>query len=85
MIDAALGILIAVGLVVALIGTVKGMRSTPIVGGDEDGYLGIEGPGQLKDLVHRQRTAWRFLMVGFSLQFVGTMSLAVSAICRALW
>jgi hypothetical protein len=46
------------------------MRSTPILGGDAEGYLTMHGDAPIDDLVRRQRVAWRLLLAGFVLQFI---------------
>lgn len=82
MTEGVLALVVASGLVVSLIGGWKAMRSTPVLGGDGDGYLTGDLPG-IVEARKNYRDAWKLLLSGFFLQFLGTVGFAVLAFTRA--
>lgn len=66
----------AVGLMLSILGSWNAMRSTPILGGDAEGYLAMRGDAPIDKLVRQQRLAWRLLFGGFVLQFVAAAAYA---------
>ena len=78
-IQVALSLVSALGLLSSIIGSWLALRSTPIVGGDRDGYLDVIGGANTDVLHHRQRTGWVLLLVGFLCQFVAATGQAYSA------
>ncbi len=77
MIDGSFALLIAAGLLFSIVGGWKVMRSTPIQGVNQEGYGATAGVGLIDELVVRQRQGWCLLVIGFVLQFCGTVVLAV--------
>lgn len=78
--NAILALIVAVGLVLSIIGSWTAMRSTPIVGGDAQGYLAIDGDADMEKLLRRQRQGWRLLLGGFVMQFIGAAGYAYLAL-----
>jgi hypothetical protein len=83
MTDAVLAALAALGTAVSLWGTLRAMGATPIVGDDVNGYLTLDVSREIKNLIASQRRAWTFLRVGFCLQFVSALGLALLAFAHS--
>ena len=83
MADGILALAVAIGLVCSIVGAFKVMRSTPIMGGDADGYAAQHGAGPLEALVAQQRSGWRLIVIGFCLQCAGALGAAWVAFSRA--